>query len=108
MMFYEKKFKPEIAMFYSNLRGHGDLLARSRLLRRRVPGSKPDSTDDSSCNAPAELLTIRKGTRLCGVEVRRGGASSSDRGSKWRDPCQNSPRVASKRDLSRTKLNLLL
>ncbi|GBO42194.1 hypothetical protein AVEN_58601-1, partial [Araneus ventricosus] len=34
-----------------------------------------------------------------------GGSSSSDRGSKLRGPPQNSPRVASKRDVNITKLN---
>ncbi|GBN11349.1 hypothetical protein AVEN_159131-1 [Araneus ventricosus] len=33
-------------------------------------------------------------------------SSSSDRGSKFRGPSQNSPRVASKRDVNITKLNL--
>ncbi|GBL92163.1 hypothetical protein AVEN_91509-1 [Araneus ventricosus] len=35
-------------------------------------------------------------------------SSSSDRSSKLRGPSQNSPRVASKRDINITKLNLTL
>ncbi|GBN58246.1 hypothetical protein AVEN_144231-1 [Araneus ventricosus] len=37
---------------YYNFRGRGGLVVRSRLWGRRVPGSKPDSTEDPPCIGP--------------------------------------------------------
>ncbi|GBL73201.1 hypothetical protein AVEN_159266-1 [Araneus ventricosus] len=34
------------------IEGRGGLVVRSRLWGRRVPGSKPDSTDDPPCMGP--------------------------------------------------------
>ncbi|GBO26623.1 hypothetical protein AVEN_151994-1, partial [Araneus ventricosus] len=33
---------------------HGGLVARSRLLGRRVPGLKPEFTEDPSCSGPCD------------------------------------------------------
>ncbi|GBN34301.1 hypothetical protein AVEN_163358-1 [Araneus ventricosus] len=79
-------------------------------LGRRVPGSKPDSTEDPSCIGPVARQIIRRGersSRWSGVEVWRGGASSGDEdGSKLRGTSQNSPRVASKRDVNIPNIGL--
>ncbi|GBL92177.1 hypothetical protein AVEN_91518-1 [Araneus ventricosus] len=98
--------------------GRGGLVARSRLWNRRVPGSKPDSTDDPSCMGPAARQIIRSGqtsSRWCGVAWKFGegvpaqvSSSSSDRGSKLRGSSQNSPHVASKRDVNITKPSYLI
>ncbi|GBN56255.1 hypothetical protein AVEN_213548-1 [Araneus ventricosus] len=45
---------------------------------------------------------VRKFEEVVPAQV---SSSSSDRGSKLRGPSQNSPRVASKRDVNKTKLN---
>ncbi|GBL90798.1 hypothetical protein AVEN_269081-1 [Araneus ventricosus] len=44
----------EIPLLASHLsvRGRGGLVVRSRLWDRRVPGSKPDSTEDPPCMGP--------------------------------------------------------
>ncbi|GBM07250.1 hypothetical protein AVEN_25502-1 [Araneus ventricosus] len=60
-------------------------------LGRRVPGSKPNSTEDLSCIV-----------RTLPDQV---SSSSFDRCSKFQSPSQNSPRVASKRDVNTTKTN---
>ncbi|GBL92977.1 hypothetical protein AVEN_54619-1 [Araneus ventricosus] len=68
-----------------------------------VPGSKPDSTEDPSCIRHVAREIIRKGqtpSRCCCVEAWREGRCSKSRGTS-----QNSPCVASKRDVSITKLN---
>ncbi|GBM37459.1 hypothetical protein AVEN_263137-1 [Araneus ventricosus] len=66
-----------------NSRCHPDgprwLVVRSRLWSQRVPGSKPDSTEDPPCMGPAARQIIRSGqtpSRWCGVEAWRGGACS--------------------------------
>ncbi|GBN26897.1 hypothetical protein AVEN_167697-1 [Araneus ventricosus] len=75
---------------------------RSRPRGRRVPGSKPDSTED-----PPDLLHVKShvvAKRSPAGVVRKFGegvpdqvsSSSSDLGSKWRGPSQSSLRVASK------------
>ncbi|GBL99474.1 hypothetical protein AVEN_68765-1 [Araneus ventricosus] len=54
----QKSTKPDknIAnMFYNplfNPRGRGGLVVRSRLWGRKVPGSRPDSTEDPPCMGP--------------------------------------------------------
>ncbi|GBN18088.1 hypothetical protein AVEN_182766-1 [Araneus ventricosus] len=58
------------------MQGRGGLVARSWLWGRRVPGSKPDSTEDPPCTGPAARYIIRSGqtpSRWCGVEAWRGG-----------------------------------
>ncbi|GBN64508.1 hypothetical protein AVEN_114426-1 [Araneus ventricosus] len=60
----------------SNLWGRGGLVVRFRLWGRRVPGPRPDSTEDPPCMGPAARQIIRSGqtsSRWCGVEVWRGG-----------------------------------
>ncbi|GBM58564.1 hypothetical protein AVEN_74802-1 [Araneus ventricosus] len=90
----------------------GGLVVRSRFWGRRVPGSKPDSTEDPPYMKPVACQIIRSGqppSRWCDVEGWRGegpaqaSSSSSHSGSKLRVPSQNSPRVASKRDVNVTK-----
>ncbi|GBL80365.1 hypothetical protein AVEN_92274-1 [Araneus ventricosus] len=57
-------------------RGRGGLVVKSRLWGRRVPGSKPDSTEDPPCMGPAARYIIRSGqpsSRWCGVEVLERG-----------------------------------
>ncbi|GBO07752.1 hypothetical protein AVEN_101841-1, partial [Araneus ventricosus] len=57
----------------------------SRLLGRRVPGSKPDSIEDLPCMGPVERQIMRSGqtfSRWCGVEVWRGGASMSSKSTR--------------------------
>ncbi|GBN15965.1 hypothetical protein AVEN_124775-1 [Araneus ventricosus] len=81
------------------------------LLRGRgLPDSKSVSTKDPSCIVPAKSYVRRKSSsRWCEEFVERVPAqvqvssSSSDRGSKLRDPSQNSPLVASKWDINETK-----
>ncbi|GBN23758.1 hypothetical protein AVEN_25709-1 [Araneus ventricosus] len=86
---------------------------RCRPGSRRVPGSKPDSTEDPSF---ISLLHVKSyggdqtSSRWCGAEVWRGVpaqvlSSSPDHGSKSLGPSQNSPRVASKWDVNIAKLN---
>ncbi|GBO14535.1 hypothetical protein AVEN_239491-1 [Araneus ventricosus] len=94
--------------------GRGGLLVRSRLCGRRVPGSKPDSTEDPLCIGPAAHEIIRRGTNVrppvgAARKFEEGlrapvSPSSSDRGSKLRGQSQSGPRVASKRDVNVTKL----
>ncbi|GBM65392.1 hypothetical protein AVEN_232322-1 [Araneus ventricosus] len=80
---------------------------------RRVLGSKPDSTEDLPCMWACCTLNHTYGVNrpTAGV-VRKFGegmpvqmsSSSADLGSKLRGSSQNSPRVASKRDINITKL----
>ncbi|GBN83169.1 hypothetical protein AVEN_163939-1 [Araneus ventricosus] len=59
--------------------GSGGLVVWSRLWGRRIPGSKPDYTEDPPCMGPVARQIIRSGqtsSRWCGVEVWRGCASS--------------------------------
>ncbi|GBO44340.1 hypothetical protein AVEN_244584-1, partial [Araneus ventricosus] len=54
-------------------------VVRSRLRVQRVPGLKPDSTEDPSCIAPVANLIIpmdQMSFRWCGAEVWRRSASS--------------------------------
>ncbi|GBN16142.1 hypothetical protein AVEN_22442-1 [Araneus ventricosus] len=65
--------------YSGNSRGQGGLVVRSRFWGRRVPGSRPDSTEDPPCMGPVVRQIIRSGqtsSRWCSVEVWRGGASS--------------------------------
>ncbi|GBN59056.1 hypothetical protein AVEN_33569-1 [Araneus ventricosus] len=55
--------------------GCGDLVVRSRLRKRRAPGSKPDSTEDPPC-FQAKYDFGQTSFRECGAEVWRGSASS--------------------------------
>ncbi|GBN79373.1 hypothetical protein AVEN_82288-1 [Araneus ventricosus] len=41
------------------IRGRGGLVVRSRLWGRRVPGSKPDSSEDPLCMGPATRQIMR-------------------------------------------------
>ncbi|GBN18520.1 hypothetical protein AVEN_163572-1 [Araneus ventricosus] len=73
-------------------------------------GSKPDSTEYLPCMGPKSNVVAKRPP--VGVTGKFGEGvpaqvsfSSSDRGSKLRGPSQNSPRVASKRDVNITKLN---
>ncbi|GBN04805.1 hypothetical protein AVEN_270735-1 [Araneus ventricosus] len=98
--------------FSKLLRG---LVARSRLWGRRVPGSKPDSPKIRRAWGllHAKSCPVAKRPPV-GVAWKFGegvpahvSSSSSDRGSKLRGPSQNSPRVASKRDVNIAKLKKL-
>ncbi|GBN96818.1 hypothetical protein AVEN_243057-1 [Araneus ventricosus] len=65
-------------LFHHSLKtqGRGGLVVKSRLSGRRVPGSKPDSSDDPPCMGSAALKIIRSGqtpSRRCGLKARRGG-----------------------------------
>ncbi|GBO43466.1 hypothetical protein AVEN_242382-1, partial [Araneus ventricosus] len=54
--------------------GYGGQVLRCRLLDRRIPGSKPDSTEDPPCMGPVARSIIRSGqtsSRWCGAEVWR-------------------------------------
>ncbi|GBM33036.1 hypothetical protein AVEN_128777-1, partial [Araneus ventricosus] len=42
----------------------------------KVPDSKPDSTEESSCMCIKSVVVCQPFSRWCGVEVWRGGASS--------------------------------
>ncbi|GBN14357.1 hypothetical protein AVEN_36723-1 [Araneus ventricosus] len=97
-------------MIFTKNRGRGGLMVRSPLWGRRVPGSKPDSTEDPPCMGPVARQVIRScQTPTVGVAWKLGervpaqvSSSSSDCGSKLRGPSQNNPRVASKRDFNIT------
>ncbi|GBM90642.1 hypothetical protein AVEN_213561-1 [Araneus ventricosus] len=43
---------PSSILYYYRNQSRGGLVARSRLWGRRVPGSKPDSTEDPPCMGP--------------------------------------------------------
>ncbi|GBL89048.1 hypothetical protein AVEN_255191-1 [Araneus ventricosus] len=74
----QTKRKP-ISMDSERYRGCGGLVVSSRLRGRRVPGSKPDSTEEPPCKWVWCTLNPSGPNFLvwCGAEVRRGGASSS-------------------------------
>ncbi|GBL87373.1 hypothetical protein AVEN_118326-1 [Araneus ventricosus] len=92
-------------------RGRGGLVVRSRLWGRRVRDPIPLKILRVWDLLYAKSYVVAKRSPV-GV-VRKFGegvpaqvsSSSSDRGSKLRGPSQNSPRVASKRDVNETKLN---
>ncbi|GBM27156.1 hypothetical protein AVEN_207489-1 [Araneus ventricosus] len=44
--------------------GRGGLVVRSRLWDQRVPGSRPDSTEDPSCIGPIARSIIRRGPNV--------------------------------------------
>ncbi|GBN83023.1 hypothetical protein AVEN_62820-1 [Araneus ventricosus] len=88
------------------------LLVMPRLRNRRVPGSKPYSTEDPPCMGHAAGLIIHSAhmhSRWCGAEVwkvmvpAQATLSSGDRGSKLRGPSQNRPSVPSKPEANITK-----
>ncbi|GBO35715.1 hypothetical protein AVEN_192177-1 [Araneus ventricosus] len=90
--------------------GRDGLVVSSRLWSRRVLVSKSDSTEDPLVWGLLHVISyvVAKRPSVC-VEVWRGvsaqvSSSSSDHRSKFRGPSQNSPRVASKRDVNITKL----
>ncbi|GBM71419.1 hypothetical protein AVEN_185725-1 [Araneus ventricosus] len=87
-----------------HLSGCGGLVVRSRPQGRKVPGSKPDSTEEPPRKRVWCTLNPSRpfGERRATAQV---SSSSSDRGSKVRGPSQNSPRVASKPDVVVTKLS---
>ncbi|GBN75711.1 hypothetical protein AVEN_113520-1 [Araneus ventricosus] len=93
--------------------GRGGLVVRSRLWSRRVPGSNPIPLN--ICRVwgllHAKSYVVSKRPPVCvawmfgeGVAA-KVSSSSPHRGSKSRGPSQNSPRVASKRDVNTTKLS---
>ncbi|GBM57579.1 hypothetical protein AVEN_85446-1 [Araneus ventricosus] len=79
---------------------HGVLVVRSRFRGRRVPGSKPDSTEDPSCMWACCVINhtqgVKRTSRWRGAEdLRRGmpaqmSSSSSNGGSK----CEVGPKIA--------------
>ncbi|GBM75416.1 hypothetical protein AVEN_119957-1 [Araneus ventricosus] len=93
------------------------LVARCRPTGRRAQGSKPDDTADTQCIGTVDPHI---GYRACCMHVVKHpptgvvrkfeegvstqvSSSSSDRG--LRGPSQNIPRVASRRDVNKAKLN---
>ncbi|GBL97333.1 hypothetical protein AVEN_170458-1 [Araneus ventricosus] len=74
------------------------LVVWSQLRDRRALGSKPYSTEDPLC-----ILPVGVAWKFGDGVPAQASSSSSDRGSKLRGPSQNSPRVASKRDVNITK-----
>ncbi|GBM37215.1 hypothetical protein AVEN_14981-1 [Araneus ventricosus] len=86
-------------------------MVRPQLWSRRVPGSRPSSTEDPSCMgllhaksyAVAKRPPVGVAWKLGEVVPAQVSSSLSDRGSKLRGPSRNSPRVASKRDANITK-----
>ncbi|GBM85668.1 hypothetical protein AVEN_55187-1 [Araneus ventricosus] len=91
--------------------GCSGLMVRYRFWGRRIPSSKPDSTEDpSSIRLYIEsYVGGQTSSRWCGVEVWRGGASSGVilviwPRFKWQGLSQNSSHAASKRDVNITKL----
>ncbi|GBM09914.1 hypothetical protein AVEN_2875-1 [Araneus ventricosus] len=93
--------------------GRSGLVARSPPRDRRVPGPKPESTEDPPCKWARYTLNPSGPTVLPLVWCRslerlapaQGPSPPSDRGSKLRGASQNIPRIASKRDVNITKLN---
>ncbi|GBO08880.1 hypothetical protein AVEN_140990-1 [Araneus ventricosus] len=87
-------------MLSNKLGGRGGLVARSRLWGRRVPGSKPDSTEDPSCIGPTAFTRSgQTSSRWCGAEAWRGGCQLRCR------PC---PRTAVQNYEVRPKIALAL
>ncbi|GBN49616.1 hypothetical protein AVEN_157215-1, partial [Araneus ventricosus] len=76
---------------------------------RRPPGSKPDSTKDPPCMWACFRLNHMYSCKHSadGGSLERGhsSSSSSDCCSKLGGPSQNSPLVASEREVNMTKLN---
>ncbi|GBM04722.1 hypothetical protein AVEN_44853-1 [Araneus ventricosus] len=92
-------------------------MVRSRLRDGRVSGSKSDSTGDLPCMWAwcTQNLTSCVKRPLTGVLRKFGegvstqvSSSSSAHGSKLRSLFQNNLRVALKRDVNITKLNLII
>ncbi|GBO08868.1 hypothetical protein AVEN_184268-1 [Araneus ventricosus] len=80
----------------------------------KISASGPESTKEPACIGPVHANSYvgdQTSSRWCGSEVWRVGvpalvsSSSSDRSSKLRGSYQNSPRVASKRDVNIIKLS---
>ncbi|GBN53968.1 hypothetical protein AVEN_113319-1 [Araneus ventricosus] len=75
---------------------------------RRIPCSKPDSTEDPYVRQlrVRSYVVGQTSSRLCCTGLWREGvpaqvsSSSPERGSKLRRPSQNSPRVAPNRDVN--------
>ncbi|GBM26288.1 hypothetical protein AVEN_66526-1 [Araneus ventricosus] len=60
-------------------KGRGVLVVKSRLWGRRVPGSRPHSTEDPPCMGSVARQIVRSGqtsSRWCGVEAWRGGCQT--------------------------------
>ncbi|GBN63120.1 hypothetical protein AVEN_260281-1 [Araneus ventricosus] len=67
----------------ANIRGRGRLVVRSRMWGRRVPGSKPDSTADPSCNGPVAHQIIRRGQKSSVGVVRKIGEGAPSLALPW-------------------------
>ncbi|GBO13886.1 hypothetical protein AVEN_207571-1 [Araneus ventricosus] len=98
----------------SRLRGTWTSIGKVLTSGQRIPGLKPDSTENTPFMWACCALNHTQWPNVlplvwCGSLERRMPAhvpfSSSDRSSKLRGPSQNLPRVASKRDVYITKLN---
>ncbi|GBM22325.1 hypothetical protein AVEN_121142-1 [Araneus ventricosus] len=94
--------------------GRGGLVVRRRPRIRRVPCSKPECTEDPSCIGTLHATSFigdQTSSRCLDAEVWKGGFqfrlsfSSFEHGSKLRGPSRSSLYVASKPDVSITKLN---
>ncbi|GBL74558.1 hypothetical protein AVEN_235476-1 [Araneus ventricosus] len=99
-------------MFLRSLFGRGGLVVRSRPQGKRLPGSKPDFTENTPCMGLLQAKSYVVANRPPACVVRKFGeevpaqmSSSSDQGSKSRRPSENSLLVASKWDVNVTKLN---
>ncbi|GBM54162.1 hypothetical protein AVEN_208762-1 [Araneus ventricosus] len=95
------------ASFPTHCWSSGGHVVRSRLWGRRVPGSKPDSTEDQPCIGPGAHQIIRRRSDVL-TEEGAPAQVSSERGSKLRGPSENSHRVSSKQDVNMTKLQTFL
>ncbi|GBM01110.1 hypothetical protein AVEN_136655-1 [Araneus ventricosus] len=98
--------------FNGHQEGSEGLVVRSLLRGRRILGSKPDSTKDPPCGPSMRYLSRRPNVLTLvwsgSLETRvpaHVSSSSSRHCSQLRGPSQNSPHVASKRDLNKTKQN---
>ncbi|GBO26261.1 hypothetical protein AVEN_11754-1 [Araneus ventricosus] len=100
--------------YLRNIWGRGGLVVRSRLWGRRAPGPNPDFTEDppymgllhAKSYVVAKRPPLGVARKLAEGVPTQVSSSSSDRGSKLRGPSQNSPPVASERDVNIAKLNL--
>ncbi|GBL78005.1 hypothetical protein AVEN_143322-1 [Araneus ventricosus] len=51
-------------IWYKTYSGRGGLVVRSRLRGGRIPGSKPDSTENTSCIGPVARKIIYRGPNV--------------------------------------------
>ncbi|GBN19525.1 hypothetical protein AVEN_76265-1 [Araneus ventricosus] len=125
--FYKSVFKKHVISQWNSLYqiSHNESLPKNFFLPFMGPsgevsalgpeGSRleTDSTEDPPCMGPLHAKSYVETKRPPADVGRKFGewmpaqvpSSSSDRGSKLRGLSQNSPRVASKRDVNITKLN---